>query len=256
MYPYLTERMLHQSAALAPLGELAVQHRERLDGSGYPRGLSGGAISRPARMLGAADAYASMREPRPHRPAAAARAARRQLPAPALGVSTSRDDHHQLRRPRGDLPGRRRLLHDTGARPRGRGGHGVPPIQPQEAARRDARGDAGQRAAGRSIFAVMVVRVSCLAGWALRGRGGPSPCSERPGTLIRQGAAGHGSGCQGGGDLRGVFGAADEAGLSVAELSVVVHVHRDVLAGGGDGDGDGDDPAARRGTRYLPWGAD
>ena len=69
MYPYLTERMLHQSAALAPLGEIAVQHRERLDGSGYPRGLSGGAISRPARVLGAADAYQSMREPRPHRPA-------------------------------------------------------------------------------------------------------------------------------------------------------------------------------------------
>ena len=52
MYPYLTERMLHQSAALAPLGEIAVQHRERLDGSGYPRGLAGGAISRPARVLG------------------------------------------------------------------------------------------------------------------------------------------------------------------------------------------------------------
>ncbi len=69
MYPYLTERMLHQSAALAPLGEIAVQHRERLDGSGYPRGLSGGAISRPARVLGAADAYQSMREPRAHRPA-------------------------------------------------------------------------------------------------------------------------------------------------------------------------------------------
>jgi len=72
MYPYLTERMLHQSAALAPLGEIAVQHRERLDGSGYPRGLSGGAISRLARVLGAADAYTSMREPRPHRPARSA----------------------------------------------------------------------------------------------------------------------------------------------------------------------------------------
>ena len=69
MYPYLTERMLHQSAALRPLGEIAVQHRERLDGSGYPRGLSGGAISRQARVLGAADAYQSMREPRAHRPA-------------------------------------------------------------------------------------------------------------------------------------------------------------------------------------------
>jgi HD-GYP domain-containing protein (c-di-GMP phosphodiesterase class II) len=81
MYPYLTERMLHQSAALAPLGEIAVQHRERLDGSGYPRGLSGGAISRPARVLGAADAYASMREPRPHRPARPAEDAAAQIRA-------------------------------------------------------------------------------------------------------------------------------------------------------------------------------
>jgi HD-GYP domain-containing protein (c-di-GMP phosphodiesterase class II) len=69
MYPYLTERMLHQSSALAPLGAVAVQHRERLDGSGYPRGLSGGAISQPARLLAAVDAYQSMCEPRPYRPA-------------------------------------------------------------------------------------------------------------------------------------------------------------------------------------------
>jgi HD-GYP domain-containing protein (c-di-GMP phosphodiesterase class II) len=67
-HPYLTERMLHQSEALAPLGAIAAQHCERLDGSGYPRGLSGAAISRPARILGAADAYQAMREPRPHRP--------------------------------------------------------------------------------------------------------------------------------------------------------------------------------------------
>jgi HD-GYP domain-containing protein (c-di-GMP phosphodiesterase class II) len=68
LHPYLTERMLHQSEALAPLGAIAVQHRERLDGSGYPLGISGAAISRPARILGAADAYQAMREPRPHRP--------------------------------------------------------------------------------------------------------------------------------------------------------------------------------------------
>jgi DNA-binding CsgD family transcriptional regulator len=71
--------MLRQSAALAPLGEIAVQHRERLDGSGYPRGLSGSAISRPARVLGAADAYQSMREPRPHRPARSAAEAAGQM---------------------------------------------------------------------------------------------------------------------------------------------------------------------------------
>jgi HD-GYP domain-containing protein (c-di-GMP phosphodiesterase class II) len=71
MHPYLTERMLHASESLSPLGAIAVQHRERLDGSGYPRGLAGGAISRPARILAAADAYQAMREPRPHRPARA-----------------------------------------------------------------------------------------------------------------------------------------------------------------------------------------
>jgi DNA-binding CsgD family transcriptional regulator len=67
--PYLSERMLEGSEALAPLGAIAVQHRERLDGSGYPRKLVGGAVSRAARVLGAADAYQGMREPRPYRPA-------------------------------------------------------------------------------------------------------------------------------------------------------------------------------------------
>ena len=67
-HPYLTERMLHGSTALEPLGAVAMQHCERLDGSGYPRGLKGNAISRAARTLGAADAYQAMREPRPHRP--------------------------------------------------------------------------------------------------------------------------------------------------------------------------------------------
>jgi HD-GYP domain-containing protein (c-di-GMP phosphodiesterase class II) len=69
LQPYLTERMLRQSQALAPLAAIAVEHRERPDGSGYPRGRSGAGISRPARILGAADAYQAMREPRPHRPA-------------------------------------------------------------------------------------------------------------------------------------------------------------------------------------------
>ncbi len=79
--PHVTERMLHQSAALRPLGAVAVQHHERLDGSGYPRGLSGNAISRPARLLAAADAYQAMREPRPHRPAMGADEAARVLRA-------------------------------------------------------------------------------------------------------------------------------------------------------------------------------
>jgi HD-GYP domain-containing protein (c-di-GMP phosphodiesterase class II) len=66
LHPYLTERMLAGSA-LAPLGAIAVQHHERLDGSGYPRGLSGAALSPVVRVLAAADAYCAKREPRAHR---------------------------------------------------------------------------------------------------------------------------------------------------------------------------------------------
>jgi HD-GYP domain-containing protein (c-di-GMP phosphodiesterase class II) len=69
LQPYLTERILSQSPALAPFGGLAAQIRERLDGSGYPRGLVGGAIAMSARVLQAADVYQSMCEPRPYRPA-------------------------------------------------------------------------------------------------------------------------------------------------------------------------------------------
>jgi HD-GYP domain-containing protein (c-di-GMP phosphodiesterase class II) len=69
LHPYYAERMLQQSDALAPFARIVVQQRERLDGSGYPRGLPGSAISPLARILGAADAYQAMREERPHRPA-------------------------------------------------------------------------------------------------------------------------------------------------------------------------------------------
>jgi HD-GYP domain-containing protein (c-di-GMP phosphodiesterase class II) len=68
MHPYFTQRMLRASKLLAPVGAIAAQHCERLDGSGYPQGDSGNAISRSARILAAADAYQAMREPRPHRP--------------------------------------------------------------------------------------------------------------------------------------------------------------------------------------------
>jgi HD-GYP domain-containing protein (c-di-GMP phosphodiesterase class II) len=79
IHPYLTERMLSHAESLAPLAAIAVQHRERLDGSGYPRGISGAAITRPARILAAADAYQAMREPRPYREAHSAEDSAREL---------------------------------------------------------------------------------------------------------------------------------------------------------------------------------
>jgi HD-GYP domain-containing protein (c-di-GMP phosphodiesterase class II) len=69
MHPYLTERMLASAEALAAVGAIAIQHHERLDGSGYPRGLSGDALTPAGRILAAADAYHAMTEPRPYRDA-------------------------------------------------------------------------------------------------------------------------------------------------------------------------------------------
>jgi len=68
-HPYLTERMLARVPLLAQIGHCAALHHERLDGSGYPHGLRGEAISLPARILGAADVYHALRQPRPHRSA-------------------------------------------------------------------------------------------------------------------------------------------------------------------------------------------
>jgi HD-GYP domain-containing protein (c-di-GMP phosphodiesterase class II) len=81
LQPYLTERMLRQSEKLSPIARIVVQHRERLDGSGYPNGLTGTSISREARILAAADAYQAMCEPRPHRPARSAENAAAELRA-------------------------------------------------------------------------------------------------------------------------------------------------------------------------------
>nr|WP_228501256.1 HD domain-containing phosphohydrolase [Nocardioides agariphilus] len=67
MVPYLTHRMLRQSPSLRPIGDLAVQFGERLDGSGYPHGLASPALSPSARVLAAAHLYQSLREPRPQR---------------------------------------------------------------------------------------------------------------------------------------------------------------------------------------------
>ena len=68
MFPYFTQRMFARSARLAPLAEIAGQHLERLDGSGYPRGLSGAALSPEVRLLAAADVYQALLEPRAYRP--------------------------------------------------------------------------------------------------------------------------------------------------------------------------------------------
>jgi PAS domain S-box-containing protein len=52
-----------------PVAEIVLQHHERLDGSGYPRGLAGEQLLREARILGVADVVEAMASHRPYRPA-------------------------------------------------------------------------------------------------------------------------------------------------------------------------------------------
>jgi HD-GYP domain-containing protein (c-di-GMP phosphodiesterase class II) len=67
LHAYHTERVLTRSPFLAGLAPVATSHHERLDGSGYHRGATAAALTRPARLLAAADAYHAMTEPRPQR---------------------------------------------------------------------------------------------------------------------------------------------------------------------------------------------
>jgi len=47
--------------------DIALQHHECWDGSGYPAGLKGDAIMREARIVGLCDIYDAMREERPYK---------------------------------------------------------------------------------------------------------------------------------------------------------------------------------------------
>jgi putative two-component system response regulator len=52
-----------------PIAEMTWQHHERLDGSGYPRGLRGDEILLDARIIAVADIVEAMTSHRPYRPA-------------------------------------------------------------------------------------------------------------------------------------------------------------------------------------------
>jgi len=52
-----------------PIARIVLQHHERMDGSGYPHGISGEEIMMEARILGVADVVEAMASHRPYRPA-------------------------------------------------------------------------------------------------------------------------------------------------------------------------------------------
>ena len=62
-----------------PLAEIIYQHHERLDGSGYPRGLKGDAILPEARILAVSDVLEAMTSHRPYREALGIQAAQGEL---------------------------------------------------------------------------------------------------------------------------------------------------------------------------------
>ncbi len=90
LHVYYVERIFHRPEPLRRIGLLAATHHERMDGSGYHRGVGGTMLSTPARVLAAADAYHAMTQPRPHRGAMTDGDAARQL---RLDADAGRLDH-------------------------------------------------------------------------------------------------------------------------------------------------------------------
>jgi HD-GYP domain-containing protein (c-di-GMP phosphodiesterase class II) len=64
---YMSFLLLKDLPGLREIVFTAATHHERLDGSGYPWGLSGEQLPIPSRILQVADVYSAMREDRPYR---------------------------------------------------------------------------------------------------------------------------------------------------------------------------------------------
>ena len=68
-HPELARPVLERLEFGGPLADIVSEHHERLDGSGYPRGLAGAAICRDACIIAVADTAEAMMSGRPYRAA-------------------------------------------------------------------------------------------------------------------------------------------------------------------------------------------
>ncbi len=68
-HPAVGGQILSHASLPWPIPEIATQHHERLDGSGYPEGLRGEEIVLPARIIAVADVVEAMAHHRPYRAA-------------------------------------------------------------------------------------------------------------------------------------------------------------------------------------------
>ncbi len=69
MHPEIGHDILKTVESPWPVTEIVLQHHERVDGSGYPQGLSGKGILMRAKILAVADVVEAMASHRPYRPA-------------------------------------------------------------------------------------------------------------------------------------------------------------------------------------------
>ena len=87
-HPAIGERILRNVEGYEQIADVVRHHHERMDGQGYPDGLSASEIPILARVLAVADAYDAMTSDRPYRDAMSSDEARLRL---AQGVGTQFD---------------------------------------------------------------------------------------------------------------------------------------------------------------------
>jgi putative nucleotidyltransferase with HDIG domain len=66
-HPAIGERILSHVAAFAPLARIAGEHHERLDGTGYPKGLTANDLGLETRIVTVADVFDALTADRPYR---------------------------------------------------------------------------------------------------------------------------------------------------------------------------------------------
>jgi HD-GYP domain-containing protein (c-di-GMP phosphodiesterase class II) len=70
MHPTAGATILNGASLPWPIPQVALEHHERMDGSGYPRGLTGGEICLPSRIVAVADEVEAITQTRSNRNAA------------------------------------------------------------------------------------------------------------------------------------------------------------------------------------------
>jgi HD-GYP domain-containing protein (c-di-GMP phosphodiesterase class II) len=66
-HPRLTREVLTRVSPFRGIAEIAANHHEKLDGSGYHRGITGEHLARPDRILAVADVFDALSQDRPYR---------------------------------------------------------------------------------------------------------------------------------------------------------------------------------------------